>query len=37
VIHLCSLGFSIIEASNALSQAEGNVELAAQLLFSSRT
>lgn len=36
VIHLCSLGFSIVEASNALSQAEGNVELAAQLLFSSR-
>jgi DNA damage-inducible protein 1 len=37
VIHLCSLGFSIVEASNALSQAEGNVELAAQLLFSSRS
>eukprot|EP00602_Paraphysomonas_sp_CaronLab_P005400 CAMPEP_0185019804 /NCGR_PEP_ID=MMETSP1103-20130426/2379_1 /TAXON_ID=36769 /ORGANISM="Paraphysomonas bandaiensis, Strain Caron Lab Isolate" /LENGTH=327 /DNA_ID=CAMNT_0027550291 /DNA_START=286 /DNA_END=1269 /DNA_ORIENTATION=- len=37
VIHLCSLGFSIVEASNALSQAEGDVELAAQLLFSSRT
>lgn len=36
VIHLCSLGFSIVEASNALSQAEGDVELAAQLLFSSR-
>jgi DNA damage-inducible protein 1 len=37
IIHLCSLGFSIIEASNALSQTEGDVELAAQLLFSSRT
>jgi DNA damage-inducible protein 1 len=37
IIHLCSLGFSIVEASNALSQTEGDVELAAQLLFSSRT
>lgn len=37
IIHLCSLGFSLIEASNALSQTEGDVELAAQLLFSSRT
>ena len=37
VIHLTSLGFSIVEASNALSQAEGDVQLAAELLFASRT
>ena len=37
VIHLTSLGFSIVEASNALSQAEGDVQLAGELLFASRT
>jgi DNA damage-inducible protein 1 len=37
VIYLTSLGFSIMEASNALSQADGDVELAAELLFASRT
>lgn len=37
IIYLTSLGFSIVEASNALSQADGNVELAAELLFASRT
>lgn len=37
VIYLTSLGFSLVEASNALSQADGDVQLAAELLFASRT